>query len=491
MGVLEAADAGEYDGLGAEGVAAARVQAQGAIERQEQAAAVAAEKETQRQARLVNDELAQITAISGKGRTAAQLALLDDPRVRELADPEILAEAEAARALLTEKPTLQTMTIVELEREIAAEREASIARDYQAERLTVLEGLLERKTEGLRTDPVAYARDEGLPFFDTEVAFDPADEAGFRAQLRTRVADGQAYARREELTGGFLPLSEAEKGALRTSYAAASPDERTVLARSLSAELGPQATSSITGDPVAGHVGALLAQGGSDVLAREVFQGGDAIALGNVKLPPEAERIGEIFGRIGGLFADVPGGEALEATVRKAADQLYAARARVSGASTVEGEIDADLYNQALHEVLGGTGDVNAWGDGGVRGGVQPVRDVPTILPRGVRAGDVEAALEGLGVRLEASEGAGQSGGRQRPEFREEWLQEDLARISVTGRAPRINGQPVDPDSLSRYRLEAVADGLYILTWNGRVLKDDAGADYTIRMGALLQGRRP
>jgi len=471
---------GAYAGLSAERNAALQVQAQAEMDRRAAAAAAEQEKQTQRQARAINDELDQIAAITAKGRTPQQLALLADPTVRALADPDKLAEAEAAASLMLDRPTLDSLPLADLRQVLAEEQSRPIGRAYEAQRAEVVQKLIDAKAEGLRTDPVAWFQGRGEAF-DTPVAFDPDDPAALARALAERQADAALVAQREGVAVP-VPLTADERADLKRQAQTLEPAARVDLALTLRGRLGDAATEDITGDRVLGHAAGLALVQGSNGVATRIVRGQQALAENNALLPPAAERVDAAFGVIGGLFADLPGGERHEAVIREAADAYYAAEMRQTDPA---GDIDTDRYLQAIHDVLGGTG---TYGSRRAAGGIQEVRGRPTILPIGVTADRMEDALSALGQLRVASRRSQQGRLSQDPAQ----LEQDLIAVSARGRPPRIMGKAPSAETLAYYGLQSVGDGLYaFIRDDGAVLKDSTGQDYVLDARKLLQRPAP
>lgn len=488
VGFLEAADAGEFAELGAEGLARARVQATGELARREAAAAAQLEKDQQLQARRVNDELDQLITLTQGGRRAQQLAMLANPTVRAVADPEKLAEADAMAALLEETPTLAEMTLPQLDAQIAAERERSLSRDYEARRMTILEDLRDAKAEAIRTDIVAAGQSAGA--IGAPIEFDPADELAFRGALRTRRDETDLFARREGQAAPPVPLTEAERETLRErAKVTTDPAERAVLARSVAAELGDAGVRQISDDPVFAHMAGFLAAGGNERLAQRAFRGQQVLDAQNIVLPPLKDRLDPQFEEMADLLDRLPGGEYAKAGIRATADAFYAEANRgIAGGRSgggVTGDLDPDAYRQALHEAMGGTGPVD---DDTARGGVQEVRGALTILPRGIGAGQVEDAFDRLGM---AATVAQDEMGRpvDLSAFDAATLDRQLSAASRNGKAPRINGQPIDERTLRRLTLQAVGDDAYVLVYpdTGEAVLDEDGQELQLSLTRLLR----
>lgn len=380
------ADAGAFAALGPEAVARYRVQAEAA----KAAAAAAAAKDAEAAAKLRSTEigakLTAITTIAGDGRVAVDEVWLADPEVK--AHPDY-PKAMAAVALRGERVNLPLMTVRELDQAIEEERAKPVGQPYQTERLKILEDRRAAAATGWAKDPVAFARESGLSVPDLP-DFDPSDPAAFRAGLAARIAFTR-YLKERGYTdhAPALDLNETERLKAVISKTQ-DPAQRAHLAQDLAETIGaedPDLMAVISGDKAFLHTGALLAAGGHAELASEIMRGQQAIDAGTAILPPVKNRTARVFTSLEGVFADVPGGEAVQAQIVAAADALYAARVRRPDPT---GAIDGDAYAQALHEVMGGTGTYDS---DRATGGVAQFRDRMTPLPTGTSRRSVDTTF--------------------------------------------------------------------------------------------------
>ena len=473
--VIAALDAGDYAGLDAEGQARLRVQAEQELARQTTAA------ETGR-----NAELAELTRVLETGLPAANVAILDDPAYQDLPN---FAQAVATRDLVAARGNIRQMTIPELRAALAEERQVPITRQWQAERVTVLEQALTSAIQGWGSDPMAYAAEVGFRVAEF-TPFDPASPDAFAAMLAERGATADALVS-EGYTRDRRLFTDAERLEIQRL---AGIDQDPAARAQLSDLLTQAGAAHIVTDPIFRHVGGLAADGVPLELRTEILRGQQVIETSNVVMPPLRDRIGGVFTVTQDLFADLPGGEAAQAQITAAADALYAARVRRLHPA---GDYDPQIYLQALHEVMGGTGEVRARRGGdavnrnSARGGVQEWNDQLTFFPRGVAAEDFSQALDTLQRTTE-------------PQFRRgqdplpgnlEAVQTQLAEASIGGAPPVINGQPVLPRDLAELELRAIADDRYVFvrrTAQGAMLIGDAnGNPYQFSMLRLLQGIEP
>ncbi|MBQ0749694.1 MAG: hypothetical protein KBT70_05780 [Roseovarius sp.] len=506
---LSAVDQGDFPGLDGDTLERYRAQATSALATAEKQAASAAEKAEKERQTALGNRLSEMRQIMADGRTPVDEAFLADPDVQ--AHPEF-AETMAARSLRDENIALAEMTPDEIGALIAGERGKKVAHKFQTERLKVLEDWQRRHEEGFAADPIAYARSlwngtdrpSARQIIDLP-DFDPANPAAFGQALALRAQQGQ-----ELVDQGFAPelriLSDDERERLRAQAGLESdPASRAALAQTLATSLPRESfdrLSNVIDDPVFSHVGGLMASGGSRGVAEEVLRGQQVIDQGNVILPPVRDRTEPAFAAVSDFFADVPGGEALQATITKSADALYAARIRRSDPA---GDIDEDVYRQALHEVMGGQGVFNARD---AKGGMQEVRGALTPLPQNVGARDVERVIQGLsrdllglrqaevpGAELREIDTIAATGTvvrpitRLEPEAAQARASAFLQAASISGGQPGINGEPVDADTLQSLSLRAVGPDVYqFVAPDGRAIGDlQSGGPFEFRLSELVR----
>lgn len=483
-GFLAAADAGEFADTPPEVMARYRVQAQNGIARAEKEAETEAKLEAKERSAAIGKRLGDIANIAGKDRVAVDEVWLSDPEVQ--AHPDF-PKTKAALDLRTERGDLPYLTVPELDALIAEEAARPVTEPFQAERLEVLEGYREKAATGWRRDPIAFAAGNGFKVPDLP-AFDPANPDDFRAGLEARVAFSSAL-QEAGYTRQAIPLTLDEQEALKSAISVeADPAARARLARDLTETIGrgaPGVLTALVDDPVFLHAGGFLAAGGNDGLAREMLRGQQVMDQGNVVMPPAKDRIAPVFDQIGDMFADVPGGEIIQGQIVAAADALYAARSRRLDPA---GAVDEDLYNQALHEVLGGTG---RYGRGDATGGVAEIGGRLTALPTGVSVDDFEAAVMGLrrdlmGRRLGDDPKA-------TPEDRAARAEKALTGASVSGGMPLIGGARLTPDDWGDAQFIAVGPDQYSIVFQRRggdmqAVDDQTGEAYVFDLRKLLRG---
>lgn len=400
------ADIEDFPGMDGDTFERYRAQAASAQATAENQAAAAAEKAARERQAALGSRLTEMRDIMADGRTAVDEEFLSDPEVQ--AHPDF-AETMAMRSLRDENVALAEMTPDQIDALIAGERGKKVAHKFQTERLKVLEDWRDRHEEGFARDPIAYARSlwnrtdrpSARQIIDLP-DFDPSNPEAFGQALALRARQGQELVD-EGFTTELRILTDAERETLRAQAGQDNdPASRAALAQVLATSLPRESfdrLSSVIDDPVFSHVGGLMASGGARAVAEEVLRGQQVIGQGNVILPPVRDRTEPAFAAVRDFFADVPGGEALQATITKSADALYAARIRRSDPA---GGIDEDVYRQALHEVMGGQGRFDARD---AKGGMQMFREKLTPLPLGVGARDVERAMSSLLGDLSGVEG--------------------------------------------------------------------------------------
>lgn len=468
---LASLQGGDYEGLGAEQRSRYEVQAQNAID-QRLAAAEAAR----------NQELAELTAVINTGLPAANAGILADPAYQGL---ENFPRAAATQALVSARGNIRQMTVPQIEQALAAERARPIVERWQAERVEVMEELLAEARQGWGSDPIAHAAEVGLPM-PAFVQFDPANPRAFAQFLADRRAATGALGAQGYAVGDRL-FSEEERIAVQ---AAAGLDQDPAARAQLADLLTQSGAAGIVQDPVFRHTGGLAAAGVPAALRTEILRGQQVIDQNNVVMPPLRDRVGVVHAMVEDVFADMSDGEAVQGQIVSAADALYAARVR---RVDPDGDIDPDIYLQALHEVLGGTGDVRSRRGGEAVnrnravGGVQEWNERLTIFPRGVAADDFSAALG----RLDALYGGrsaprGQAAIAANPQD----VETRLTAASVGGAPPAINGQVLTPAQLAGLEMRALGDDLYVFirqTQAGTVMiGDTAGRPYQFSMTRFI-----
>jgi hypothetical protein len=419
--------------------------------------AKAAQREANRQnAQLMkanNDQLDGIISLSGKGISPASRSLLTDPNFAANADPARVAQAKAAVALVDAMPTVAQMSLPELDAAIAAQKAKPMTEGYQADTLELLQKRRADKAAALTRDAAAFAQSNGQGF--APLPLDPAHIADLGPALAARVTDAAHLSATEGVKAAPLTLDEqAQIKALAGPDA--DPRQRTQLAQAIGGTLGMAGASGITNDPTFAWSAGLVAHGGTPALVTEIFRGQSRIKADNIVMPPVADRLTAGFDQMGKVISDM-GGEVLQKEIYAAADGLYAARIGDPKAS-----FDGEIYKQALHEVLGGTGTFDGRD---ARGGVQTIAGYLTPLPMGVEAGSVESVLG----NLTSSDAAA--------------VEKVLGTISTQGGPPMLDGHPLPPDDLATMHIEAVGNDLYrFVADNGQTPEVAPGKPYEFRL---------
>ena len=490
-GFLDAVEQGQFAGIDAGALARLKVQAKSNIDRQAAAEAKAAEAASKERQRQIGDRLGELIDIFGAGRTAVDEAFLNDPEVKS--HPKY-AQAMAAMQLRNEQASLPFLPVSKLDDLIAAEEQRPITRKWQTERLDVLRKLRADAAKGWTTDPVAYAGKIGLPVPPVP---DPAaatpQELGMALAKRLGLSDflvEQGYIDKPAY------LSREETAALRAATdKSVEPGRRAEIANILARTLGgrdPEALARISGDPVFAHVAGLTTDGGGLALATEVFRGQQVLDAKGIVMPKLKDRIGATFDEVGAIFAGLPGGTAIQAQIVAAADALYAARQSMIDPSGRD--LDKDLYQQALHEVMGGTG---TYGSSEARGGIQDVGGALVVLPAGVSGKQVEALHDDLKILLQGGDPGSSWFKRlfaQTDKSRQE-LAISLLQQAAGGQRPLVHGDPLDSDTFSRLHLQAIGDDRYRLVYPAKsgnyFLEDETGKTFTFSLRDLLQRVSP
>lgn len=400
-----------------------------------------------------------------------------------LKDPEIAAlpaarEYQATVALTQERPQLAVLPVAEKRTLLAQMEKEAVGKPYEADKAAALRKMITDDEKGFREDPLTYAARLGLkPAPDLpnpETSDSDALIAGLRARGQYSASLAQSgYTDQPK----FFTPAEREQWTKLTAPTA-SPETRARLASDLASALGPaaeDAAAELGADPVFSLVGGGLSHGLQSTTAKQIFEGLRIIEGQQVKLPAKAERRQAFFGEFDSLFFDGtvdgwPDQSRVREQISGAADALYAYRMRSAQAEGggKDGEIEESAYLQAVHEVMGGSGNYDT---SRARGGVQNVHDRLTVLPSGVSADDVEDRLHRLGV----------VGGDM-------WKD-----ISVSGASPLVGGEPPDARSVGRMQLRAVGPDQYIMVWPNKgtgsltVLQTDSGEPYVLSMQALMR----
>jgi murein DD-endopeptidase MepM/ murein hydrolase activator NlpD len=457
-------EAGDFNDLGAERVAALKVTAQTEINQRLAAEEKAVEAATKTRTDAIGKRLGTIADLAAKGRLVEDEDYLSNPEVQ--AHPEY-AKAKAAIELRKATPGLEQMTVAQLDALIEAEAKRPIKESWQNETLTVLRSMRDKKETAYGTDPKAGAAASGLPV-PLLPEFDPASPEAFAAALSEAVSfDG--YLRE----GGYTKRS-----------AVFNTEERTALKAILDpkAEAGPKvalATAIINGtggnvapvlndleaDPVFRRGLKVLSVTGDTALTEAILRGGQKVEAKTAVLPSRKEQILAFDALTGGVFDDAPAvkGEIMEAALALYADSAAGIDGETTGSEgfIIDGEAYT-LYGQSVQRLLGAQPDRN----GNLTiGGMQEVNGALTVLPPGVSVEDVEANFDRLGQRLmggvwDTSRGQG------------EWVYAPDEGVDAPGAA--IKSAPTMEARLAPFKGASIYGGV-----------PDFGANPAQRMGAV------
>lgn len=385
---LAAAEAGEFDALGAEGVAKLKLDAQGEIDRRTAAQAKADEAAAKARADQIGTRLKAIAGGAEKGRVVVDEAYLSDPEVQ--AHPDY-AKAKAMVELRKESPSLDVMTVAQLDAAIEAEKKRPITEPWENERLAVLQGMRDKKAAAYATDPKAAAAASGIPA-PALPDFDPADPGAFADALAASVSH-DSYLRQQGYTNRPAIFTTEEKAAVKPILdpkAEAGPKVALLEAilQGTGGNPGP-VLAELEADPVVRRGLKVLGLTGDRELTKAMLRGGQKIAEETVIAPSARDQV-LIFDELtGGVFDDMP---AVKAEVMEAALALYGDSA--TGLDpTDDPDTFAEAYGTAVQRLLGAQPDQN--GELTI-GGLQEVAGSLTVLPPGVAVREVEDAWEKL-----------------------------------------------------------------------------------------------
>lgn len=495
---LTAAEAGTFNSLG-EDLTRKRLAAQAEITRratQEETDRKRTEGERVKAAEAVlKDGTAVYRTGSPFGREAEVDALLADPAIAAL--PEA-AEYRDAQALARARPGFSALPLDQKRQQLAQERARPKDKGYEANVVTAMEAAI-ADHEAAITGGTVYgyvASVTGKP-----VAPLPGPDA-----TDQELAQG-FYNRRVEAAGveasGLAgnkpaPLFTPEERDVWAPLAApdAAPADRARTARLLATGFGAEtdrALKELGGDAAFAFVGGGLAAGAlTEQTARQIFEGQRAIDNQDIVMPPVAARRGTFFAQFPTLFPDGTGEDGRDQSKARnsiiaAADARYAWLSR-NAAPDAPGAIDPARWQQALHDVMGGTG---AYDDGDATGGVQELRSggqrYPVILPPGVSNDQVEMALSRVDARLNPQDFYASN----------DMQPSDWISISAGGTIPDLGGAEPNSTTMRNVRLRAAGGQKYDVfilvpddtTGVSRevLLKDQRGAAWQIDMGKLLR----
>lgn len=452
---------------------------------------------------LIKDGMQVYRTGSDFGREADIDALRKDPEAAAELAPE-LAEYDNARALYQTMPGFATMSLPAKKRALADAAARPKDKAYQADVVKAMQSSIETHETAMR-DGNLYAYVEAVGVRKVDALPNPTDpSADLAGSLKQRfyTANGLANAGMTGLDANgktrpaplFTPEEKESWGKLTAKDAP--PKEKARLAVALSV-LGPnadRAAKELGADPVLDWItGGIGHSALAPKLALEVFEGQRALKQGEVAIPPETALKGAFMRDVPQVFQDGTNTGVDENPAMKAAQEtaisLYAYRMRgkvpEDGAAVA---LDLTVWNQTVHEVLGGSG---TFGEGDATGGIATVETgnegYALMLPKGVSGDQVATAFRGLSDRVYKGEFGGVRGGPA-PVTDQDW-----ATLSINGRPPRAGGKPLDVKTFSSGRLRAVGGDVYEMTVMDRSsgqyvsVSDDQGAPWMFRLSEFLK----
>lgn len=487
---------GEFNDIGPQGLAARRIEAQRALDRKAALAAKDAEVAKKEREQAIGKRLDEMTRMMSKGFTVADEAYMNNPEVQA---HSMYPVAKAAQSLRDENPAIRTMTVAELDQQIAKEMARPIAHEFQTKRVEVLKSWRNEAATRADTDAVGLAQDAGravpqLPDFD------PAAADSFAAGLSSRLAFDETE-RGRGATRTQAIFSAAERERLKPILAPdADPAAKLALAQSMLAASGgriDRIASAAGADPVFTRAARMLHQTRNTGLAEEILRGQQKAATGTVNLPTEKRMVTAFDEITGGIFDANP---KQKAEVLAAARALYAdaaAGVNPDGKDSMVPFMDDEdaqmLFETSVQRVLGAAPDAN-----GVLtvGGVQEINGARVSLPPGIRADDVEETFDNLSRHL-AGNVRNEWMGAQNWGFPKDGSEPDRMRAfkaaSLDGSAPNLGKSPEDRwPSLTLHHVDE--SGVYELRYMhlGRIYTvpkagDPAGTAYRFRLSDLMR----
>lgn len=406
------------------------------------------------------DSLKLIGEAAENGQSAADEALLDDPRVQE-AFPQETAMAAAKVAFRDAVPGFDAMPLAEQEAAVADLRSAPVESEAQQYITEAAEARLARNRAAWEEDPIATA-EKALPNKPPAMPenLDPNDFAtwmGARSEyakmlMEQGYVDFPAY------------LTDAEAKNLKAVMGKETPPEvRAAIATAIVSGAGNDAARIFkeigSDDPITMMGGQLAAKGGDIGVLTDAYIGQAMMAEGLVKAPSIATKIAAISTDIATAL-DAAGVIGAEGDILEFATALYASQAR---GLAEDGDSAEALMKKSVNIALGGGQNKKLQ----VTGGVQDIAGNPTLLPP-------KMAGEALNAALEAAFTTGQQPGGflagldlfgYRPRHNDAMWQD------VAGSVPMLGGEPIDtrafgkgqvrivPVSGTLYRMELVGEG--------------------------------
>ncbi len=344
----------------------------------------------------MRDHYREATRIIQAGRTPANM----DDLVGAIEDFADLPEANRfglAVALADARPDFALMTPEQMRDALAAEEARS---PESADELVIADAMrdaLDAAEAAWREDRIGHAEALGLgdpgELPDPRAGNGPQARADLAAALRARGHFAEALREAGYVDDVALFRPEEREAFAEVAGAMAPPPERVALAWAFGDAFGEDAharAAELGADPVFAHVAGWVHHGGGEALARDIFEGQRALANDDVPLPAQNRMRQQFFVAFGELFDHHHEMNAREPII-DAAMALYAQGQRDSGA-LVEGafaQTDQRAFDQAVHEVLGGTGK---FGSSDATGGVQEINKHRVMVPAGIGWRDLSRA---------------------------------------------------------------------------------------------------
>lgn len=382
---LEDLRAGTYDAIGAEAKAQRIATAQAEIDRRAAAEATLAEAEAAKRTDAIGKRLDTIADLSLKGRVVIDEEELKNPEVQ--AHPDY-PKARAAVALRDEIPNLMTMTLADLDQQIAAEKKRPVTEEWENQRLVVLQSLRDKKATALTTDPKAALTEAGV-IPATDLSFDPDNPEGFAAALAESISLSK-HAREKGHTDRSAIFTVEDRAALKSVLApGADADAKAALATAIVMGAKGDATavlSDLEADPTFKRTVKILGLTGNEEMAKTILRGQQKLDNDATLELPRADQISIFDDATGNVFADAP--VDLRVELMAAAAAIYADGARGID-PTADPAAAEELYRASLQRLLGAQTDRNG---SYTVGGLQEVNGALTVLPYGLPTGAVEGA---------------------------------------------------------------------------------------------------
>lgn len=501
VGFIAAAAAGTYDPLGGERKAQLMVTAQAEADRRAAAATKQAEADAAARTSALSKRFGEIAGMESKWlKTTDRDYVMNAPA--ELQAVPGWAEARASIQLNDELPQIDTMTVAELDAQIAAETGKTYTYDWEAKRLDVLKTKRDKLATEAATDPKAAAIARGVIAPKGSLEFDPSDPTSFAAGVAEAVSHAD-YLKGKGFATGSAIFTKDQAAPLKEVLAPANDAAPKVamLGAIIAGTNGNVAPvlGALEADEVTRRTAKVLALTGDTGLATSILRGNQRLQDGQkTVIPPSLKDQVMMFDAMtGGVFDDAP---QLKAEIMEATLALYA-----DGARSIDGETQStdgyvadgaaySLYQQSLQRLLGAQPDNNG---ALTLGGLQEVNGQLTVLPVGVPVQAVEAAWESVTSRLEGrmAGGAGR-GGAGAGATRTDADYSAFAGASIyPGSLPDLGADPAA--RMATLSLKRIGEtDVYELVYEqgGRLIKvpeQGSNGPYRFRLTDLVRGHTP